>query len=166
MSRRRVAIGRRFAGQAQNREGGRSEIIVQLQDDHTNMSRILDLIEQEMTIFDTADAANFHLLHEIMDYCLDYPEACHHPKEDAIYVVRVSHQPKLEVGIADLTVAHDKLGSQTRHVHDTVERLIRDETMSRDPAARHSPGLSRPRRGLIVCCSFQIRMRSYSTAVR
>ena len=67
-----------------------------------------------------------------MDYCLDYPQACHHPKEDAIYAVMVSRQPKLEVGIADLIVAHDKLGSQTRHVYDTVERLMRDETMSRD----------------------------------
>ena len=98
-----------------------SQIIVQLQDDHTNMSRILDLIEQEMTVFDSEDIADFRLLQEIMDYCLDYPEACHHPKEDAIYAVMVSRQPKLEVGIADLIVAHD-----------TVGRLMRDETMSRD----------------------------------
>ena len=109
-----------------------SEIILQLQDKHTNMSCILDLIEQEMTVFDAKDVADFRLVQEIMDYCLDYPEACHHPKEDAIYAVMVSRQPKLEVGIADLIVAHDKLGSQTRHVHDTVERLMRDETMSRD----------------------------------
>ena len=67
MSRRRVAIGRRFAGQAQNREDGMSEIILQLQDEHTNMSRILDLIEQEMTVFDAGDVADFHLLQEIMD---------------------------------------------------------------------------------------------------
>jgi len=98
-----------------------SEIILQLQDKHTNMSRILDLIEQEMTVFDAEDVADFRLLQEIMDYCLDYPEACHHPKEDAIYAVMVSRQPKLEVGIADLIVAHD-----------TVGRLMRDETMSRD----------------------------------
>ena len=109
-----------------------SEIILQLQDEHTNMSRILDLIEQEMTVFDAGDVADFHLLQEIMDYCLDYPEACHHPKEDAIYTVMVSRQPRLESGIADLTVAHDKQGGQTSHVHDTVERIMRDETMFRD----------------------------------
>ena len=193
-----------------------SEIILQLQDKHTNMSRILDLIEQEMTVFDAEDVADFRLLQEIMDYCLDYPEACHHPKEDAIYAVMVSRQPKREVGIADLTVAHDKLGSQTRHVYDTVERLMRDETMSRDlvlsifggflesyrmhirleednlfPEAlrllsdgdweevawnfvqRANPlhdsteqRFAPLRHGLIVCCSFQIRMRSYSTAAR
>ncbi len=56
-----------------------SEIILQLQDDHTNMSRILDQIQQEMTVFDTADVADFHLLLEIMGYRLDYPESCHHP---------------------------------------------------------------------------------------
>ena len=98
-----------------------SEIILRLQDEHTNISRILDLIEQEMTVFDAGDVADFHLLQEIMDYYLDYPEACHHLKEDATYAVMVSRQPKLEVGIADLIVAHG-----------TVGRLMRDETMSRD----------------------------------
>jgi hemerythrin-like domain-containing protein len=44
----------------------------------------------------------------------------------------VSRQPRLESGIADLTVAHDKQGGQTSHVHDTVERIMRDETMFRD----------------------------------
>ena len=57
-----------------------SEIILRLQDEHTNISRILDLIEQEMTVFDAGDVADFHLLLEIMYYCLDYLEACHHPK--------------------------------------------------------------------------------------
>lgn len=39
-----------------------SEIILQLQDKHTNMSRILDLIEQEMTVFDAEDVADFRLM--------------------------------------------------------------------------------------------------------
>ena len=74
-----------------------------------------------MAVFDAEDVADFRLLQEIMDYCLDYPEARHHPKEDAIYAVMVSRQPKLEVGIADLIVAHGTVGC-----------LMRDETMSRD----------------------------------
>lgn len=109
-----------------------SEIIRQLQDEHTSMSRILDLIEQEIRVFDAGDVADYHLLQEIMDYCLDYPESCHHPKEDAIYAVMVERQPNLDAGIADLSAAHQRLGGQTRHVHETVERLMRDETMSRD----------------------------------
>jgi hypothetical protein len=54
----------------------------------------------------------------------------HQPKEDAIYAVMVSRKLRLEPGIADLTVVHEKLGGQTRYVHNTVERLMRDETMS------------------------------------
>jgi hypothetical protein len=42
----------------------------------------------------------------------------------------VSRKLRLEPGIADLTVVHEKLGGQTRYVHNTVERLMRDETMS------------------------------------
>ena len=45
-----------------------------------------------MAVFDAEDVADFRLLQEIMDYCLDYPDARHHPKEDAIYAVMVSRQ--------------------------------------------------------------------------
>jgi hypothetical protein len=53
-----------------------------------------------------------------------------HPKEDAIYAVLVSRKLRLESGIADLTVVHEKLGGQSRYVHDAVECLMRDETIS------------------------------------
>lgn len=109
-----------------------SDIIVQLREEHETMSRILDLMERELALFDGGEVADYHLLQEIMDYCLDYPEACHHPKEDAVYAIMMERQPNLHAGIADLGAAHEKLSAQTRHVHETVERLMRDETVSRD----------------------------------
>jgi hypothetical protein len=39
------------------------------------MSRILDLIEQEMTVFDAGDVTDFNLLQEVLDYYRNYPES-------------------------------------------------------------------------------------------
>ena len=109
-----------------------SAIIEQLNQEHANMSRILDLLEHEIDAFDRGEVADFHLVQEIMDYCLDYPEACHHSKEDAIYAVMIDRRPNLADEIADLSGAHAKLGRQTQGAHGTVERIMRDETLARD----------------------------------
>ena len=98
-----------------------SAIIEQLNQEHANMSRILDLLEHEIDAFGRGEVADFHLVQEIMDYCLDNPEACHHPKEDAIYAVMIDRRPNLADEIADLSGAHG-----------TVERIMRDETLARD----------------------------------
>ena len=109
-----------------------SAIIEQLNQEHANMSRILDLLEHEIEAFGRGEVADFHLVQEIMDHCLDYPEACHHPKEDAIYAVMIDRRPNLADEIADLSGAHAKLGRQTQGAHGTVERIMRDETLARD----------------------------------
>ena len=101
-----------------------SAIIEQLNQEHANMSRILDLLEHEIEAFGRGEVADFHLVQEIMDYCLDYPEACHHPKEDAIYAVMIDRRPNLADEIADLSGAHAKLGRQTQGAHGTVERIV------------------------------------------
>lgn len=109
-----------------------SEIIHQLQEEHVNMGLILDLLAAEVDCFRDGQVMDTHLVQEILDYCLDYPNACHHPKEDAIYAVMIGRNPDLSGGIADLAAAHDNLSGQTRHVHLTMERIMRDETMARD----------------------------------
>ena len=81
-----------------------SAIIEQLNQEHANMSRILDLLEHEIEAFGRGEVADFHLVQEIMDYCLDYPEACHHPKEDAIYAVMIDRRPNLADEIAEASL--------------------------------------------------------------
>ena len=95
-----------------------SAIIEQLNQEHANMSRILDLLEHEIETFGRGEVADFHLVQEIMDYCLDYPEACHHPKEDAIYAVMIDRRPNLADEIADLSGAHAKQRRAPRRARD------------------------------------------------
>lgn len=95
------------------------------------MDRILDLLAAETEAFRNGEVPDYHLIQEIIDYCLDYPDACHHPKEDAIHRRLVARALTLPAAIADLAGAHRRLAMQTRRLNEYVERVMRDETMSR-----------------------------------
>ena len=112
-----------------------SAIIEQLNQEHANMSRILDLLEHEIEAFGRGEVADFHLVQEIMDYCLDYPEACHHPKEDAIYAVMIDRRPNLANKIADLSgPRRSNLGGSAQSSIDRCGRRPFRDVASGHPA--------------------------------
>jgi len=109
-----------------------TEIIRQLQQEHEQLGRVLDLLAAEVAIFRSGEVPDYRLIQEIVDYCLDYPDACHHPKEDVVFAAVMNRAVTLPAAIADLDAAHRRLSTLTRRLHETVERVMRDETMSRD----------------------------------
>ena len=43
------------------------------------------LLERELTVFDRGDRPNYEIVLAVIDYFKDYPDSCHHPKEDMIF---------------------------------------------------------------------------------
>lgn len=109
-----------------------NDLVQQLLDEHRQMDRVLDRLAAEIETFRAGAVPDYQLVQEIVDYCLDYPDVCHHPKEDAIHCVVVRRGPALPNAVADLGAAHQQLSLLVRRLHETVERVMRDETMSRD----------------------------------
>lgn len=95
-----------------------SSIIEALREEHANMRILLELIERE---FQHAEKPDFGLLHEIMTYCLTYPDQYHHPKEDLIYRAICDHDPQVTPAIGDLEAEHEEIGIATRELADLVE---------------------------------------------
>ena len=72
--------------------------IEQLQLDHRNMTRLLDVLRKELDAYRSGRTPDFDLLNSIMDYTLNYPDLCHHPKENLIYermAARVSRDSEI-----------------------------------------------------------------------
>ncbi len=85
------------------------------------MAAILDLIDQEVNGPGERDLG---LLHEIMEYCLTYPDQYHHPKEDLIYRALCRHDPAVAPAIDDLEAEHEELAVATREVAGLVEQAV------------------------------------------
>ena len=72
-----------------------SDAILVLQLDHRNLSKVLDLIQQQVTYMIKNDPVNYRLLASAFEYLSDYPEQCHHPKEDVVYRKLLSRFPDM-----------------------------------------------------------------------
>ena len=57
-------------------------IIEVLRQEHCNIESLLRVLERELSVFDRGDRPEYEVVVAVIDYLKDYPDSCHHPKED------------------------------------------------------------------------------------
>lgn len=105
--------------------------IAQLQLDHRNMTRLLDLLRMELDAYRTGQALDVDLLGSIMEYSLNYPDLCHHPLENVIYARLCQRDPAAASKIGDLLKEHAHLGELTRKLAAAINNVARDSELPR-----------------------------------
>jgi hemerythrin-like domain-containing protein len=68
----------------------------------------------------------------IFDYFKDYPDSCHHPKEDMIFDKLKSRNPAAAAKIGDLRIEHVEEASRLRRSAQAVERVLADQDLLRE----------------------------------
>ena len=109
-----------------------TKILDGLQDDHRNMARMLDLLGRELDTFKEGGRPDYDLVENILEYCLHYPDLCHHPKEDLIFEKLQARDPAAANIIGNLKLEHEKLSTLTRRFSSAVRNVLEDETLPRD----------------------------------
>ena len=62
-----------------------AEVVRQLRQEHTSMARLLDVLERQIAVFRQGGDPDYDLIEAVVEYCLTYPDQCHHPKEDLVF---------------------------------------------------------------------------------
>src|SRR5664279_5337383 len=62
-----------------------SNIIQILLEEHRNIDKLLLVLEHELEVFDRSEEPDYEILQAVIQYFQDYPESCHHPKEDMVF---------------------------------------------------------------------------------
>jgi len=106
--------------------------IEQLQLDHRNMRRLLELLRKELDAYRSGQTLDFDLLNSVMDYTLNYPDLCHHPKENLIYERMVARNPAARSSVSDLLREHAQLGELTRKLAAALKNVSRDSEIPRE----------------------------------
>jgi len=109
-----------------------SRVMEQLRADHVNMARLLSLFDLQIRVFDQAGAPDFELMTDILDYALNYPELCHHPKEDLVYRRLMERDPASSAVVLDLLEEHRKLTLLTKELDDLLARIALDGELPRE----------------------------------
>ena len=107
------------------------EIIEALRHEHRNIEKLLQVLEQELSVFDHGDRPDYEVILAVIDYFRDYPDTCHHPKEDIIISRFKARDPVAAATIGDLESEHREGARRLRRVAEAVECVLSDQDLLR-----------------------------------
>ncbi len=100
--------------------------------EHANLAKLLGILERKLARIERGETVDFDLVQTLIDYFLDYPDACHHPKEDVIFRRLVAVKPAAAAEIGDLDEEHASVAQAARELADAVTRVTQDAEIPRD----------------------------------
>ncbi len=109
-----------------------AKILDEIRDDHRNLARLLDLLARELNTFKEGGRPDYDQVEDILEYCLHYPDLCHHPKEDLIFEKLQARDPATANIIGNLKLEHEKLSTLTLRFSIAVRNVLDNEMLPRD----------------------------------
>ena len=93
-------------------------------------------MEQELNVFDRGERPDYEVFGAIIEFFKDYPDSCHHPKEDIIYAKFKARDPGRAASIADLQAEHREGAVRLRRVAQAIESVLNDQELLRESVDR------------------------------
>jgi hemerythrin-like domain-containing protein len=117
------------------REDKMAYMIEVLRQEHRNIESLLGVLERELSVFDRGDRPDYEVVLAVIDYFKDYPDSCHHPKEDMIVEKLKARDPVAAATIGDLHAEHREGTKRLHRVAQAVERVLSDQDLVRENVA-------------------------------
>lgn len=95
-----------------------------LREDHREIAGLLRALERQIDIFARAETPDYDIVVGVADYFLQYPDRCHHPKEDLIVAKLVESHPEAVDGVGDLIDEHRDLHQRVVRFREAVAGLL------------------------------------------
>jgi hemerythrin-like domain-containing protein len=108
-----------------------TRILDDLREDHRNLARLLDLLEDECRDVPADGEPDMDLLHDIMHYMTVYPDAIHHPREDLLYTAMREHCEDLAEGLQNVPVDHQEIAELGAALRKDIEAIISGAAVTR-----------------------------------
>jgi hemerythrin-like domain-containing protein len=105
-----------------------TRMIEVLRGEHRDIERLLNVLEDELKIFERRERPDYEVIQAIISYFQDYPDCCHHPKEDLIFDKLKARDPLAAKRIGDVEVDHRQ---ETERL-DRVARVVRNVLLDRE----------------------------------
>jgi len=108
-----------------------SKIIELLREEHRDIEKLLLILEEELSVFDRQGRPDYEIIQAVISYFQDYPDCCHHPKEDMIFEKLKARDPVGAESIGDLAAEHQHEAERLRRVASIVRNILLDREISR-----------------------------------
>jgi hemerythrin-like domain-containing protein len=101
-----------------------SNIIQILLEEHRNIDKLLTVLEHELEVFDRSEEPDYEILRAVIEYFQDYPEDCHHPKEDLVFAKLKMRDSAAAERIGDVEAEHEVEGLRLRRLVEAIENIL------------------------------------------
>ena len=108
-----------------------TDIVEVLRQEHCNIEKLLRVLERELSVFDRGDRPDYEVIRAVIDYFKDYPDSCHHPKEDMIFEKLKARDHLRAAMVGDLDARHLEGANRLRRVGEAVECVLGDQDLLR-----------------------------------
>jgi hemerythrin-like domain-containing protein len=108
------------------------EIIEILRQEHRNIEKLLRVMEQELSVFDRGERPDYEVFGAVIEFFKEYPDSCHHPKEDIIYEKFKARAPDRAASIPDLEIEHREGAVRLRRVAQAIDAVLNDQELLRE----------------------------------
>lgn len=113
-----------------------ANIIDQIRQEHGNMAKLLNVLERQIAVFDEGGKPDYEIVQGVIDYFLDYPDRCHHPKEDLLARKILEGADDAARPLQKLEAQHEELALLTRRFAQLVRRVLDEAELPRGDLTR------------------------------
>ena len=106
-------------------------IIDLLRQEHRNIEKLLLVLEQELSVFDRGERPDYEVIWAVIAYFQVFPDAYHHPQENAVFEKLTARDPTAAAKIGDLAAEHRTGAEHLRRVAQAVESVLMDQEVPR-----------------------------------
>ncbi len=89
------------------------------------------MLEQELSVFDRRERPDYQLLQAVIKYCKEFPDRCHHPKEDMILQLVRQRDPAAAARTGDLEAEHAEEERRLRRFSRVIDSILIDRELER-----------------------------------
>ena len=107
-------------------ESRMSRVLEELRTDHDNMAIVLALLEEQCALLEAAGSPDYDLVSDVMDYIVNYPDRCHHPKENLVFERLMAHDPDTRPALEVLLREHDELTRKSKELSEVLDSVAQD----------------------------------------
>src|SRR5690349_16320642 len=101
-------------------------MIEALREEHRNVARLLSALSHQIEVFAEAGDPDYDVVRGIADYFLDYPDQCHHPKENLIFLrLKHAHPAEAET-VFDLIGEHRLAHERAIRFQEVINALLNE----------------------------------------
>jgi hemerythrin-like domain-containing protein len=98
------------------------DVVAALLVEHRHAARLLDVLEQQLDLAGRDRAIDRDAVRSVMHYMTEYPDAYHHPREDALFVRLARREPRLRKRIAAIEREHRTIGRAGKELLEAAGR--------------------------------------------